>query len=179
VEKLIIKDYSIPKAILFILMGLIGITVGGRLIVFSAVEIAKDLHISERIISLTIISIGTSLPELATSVTAVIKKNTDIAIGNIVGSNIFNVFFVLGAFGNYKSGAVTKKFQSGYYNKYRCKFFTNALCFHRKRQKNRKRRRYNPCYDVRCIHHNLDNEYFLSVINDNIVTVLKGLSLKL
>jgi cation:H+ antiporter len=69
---------------------------GGRLIVISAVEIARSFHISERIIGLTIISIGTSLPELATSVTAAIKKNTDIAVGNIVGSNIFNVFLILG-----------------------------------------------------------------------------------
>ncbi|MBN2365815.1 MAG: calcium/sodium antiporter [Calditrichaeota bacterium] len=95
-EEIAIKDYSIPKSVLFIVLGLAGLVIGGRLIVISAVEIARSFKISERIIGLTIISIGTSLPELATSITAAFKKNTDIAVGNIVGSNIFNVFFILG-----------------------------------------------------------------------------------
>jgi cation:H+ antiporter len=95
-EEMAIKDYSVLKSILYIVLGFIGLILGGRLIVLSAVEIARSFHISERIIGLTIISIGTSLPELATSVTAAFKKNTDIAVGNIVGSNIFNVFFILG-----------------------------------------------------------------------------------
>ena len=69
---------------------------GGEFIVSSAVNIAKQFGISERVIALTIVSIGTSLPELATSVVAARKKNVDIAIGNIVGSNIFNIFFILG-----------------------------------------------------------------------------------
>ena len=62
----------------------------------SAVSIAETLGVSARIIGLTIVSIGTSLPELATSVIAARKKNPDIAIGNVVGSNIFNAFFILG-----------------------------------------------------------------------------------
>jgi len=90
------KNYSIKKAILFILMGMGFLVLGGKAIVYSATEIARLFGISERIISLTIISIGTSLPELATSIIAARKKNVDIAIGNIVGSNIFNVFFILG-----------------------------------------------------------------------------------
>jgi cation:H+ antiporter len=69
---------------------------GGNLIVNSAVRVAEMLGISERIIGLTIVSIGTSLPELATSVVAAMKRNVDIAVGNIVGSNIFNVFWILG-----------------------------------------------------------------------------------
>jgi len=90
------KNYTIKKSILFILIGIGFLILGGKAIVYSATEIARIFGISERIISLTIISIGTSLPELATSVIAARKKNVDIAIGNIVGSNIFNVFFILG-----------------------------------------------------------------------------------
>lgn len=90
------KDYSKLKSVLFILAGLAGLVIGGELIVSSAVSIAKNLGISERIIALTIVSTGTSLPELATSVVAVKKKNVDIALGNIVGSNIYNIFFILG-----------------------------------------------------------------------------------
>lgn len=90
------KHYSYIKSIFFIILGLAGLVVGGRLIVNSAVEIAMIFGMSERVIGLTIVSIGTSLPELATSVVAVRKKNVDIAIGNVVGSNIFNIFFVLG-----------------------------------------------------------------------------------
>lgn len=90
------KDYSIQKSILLIIVGFVLLVIGGKAIVYSATNIARLFGISERIISLTIISIGTSLPELATSVIAARKKNVDIAIGNIVGSNIFNVFFILG-----------------------------------------------------------------------------------
>lgn len=88
--------YSIGKSIVFMLLGLAGLIVGGRFIVQSGVSIAETFGWSERLIGLTIISIGTSLPELATSVVAVRKGNVDIAIGNVVGSNIFNIFFILG-----------------------------------------------------------------------------------
>jgi cation:H+ antiporter len=90
------KLYSMPKAILFITLGLGLLVLGGQLIVNNAVVIAKELGLSERLIGLTVVSIGTSLPELATSVAAARKKSVDLAIGNIVGSNIFNVFLVLG-----------------------------------------------------------------------------------
>ncbi|MGB7841608.1 MAG: calcium/sodium antiporter [Salinimicrobium sp.] len=93
------KDYSTLKAVLFILLGLAGLIVGGRLIVISAVSIAESIGLSERVIGLTVVSIGTSLPELATSIIAVRKKNVDIAIGNVVGSNIFNIFLILGISG--------------------------------------------------------------------------------
>lgn len=96
-EEVEIKNYTAGKAILFILLGLAGLIGGGRLLVSNAVSIAQTLGISERIIGLTIVSIGTSLPELATSVIAARKKNADIAIGNVVGSNIFNTFLILGA----------------------------------------------------------------------------------
>lgn len=90
------KTYSYTKDVFFIVVGLAGLVIGGRLIVTSAVEIAESFGLSERVIGLTIVSIGTSLPELATSVVAVRKQNLDIAIGNVVGSNIFNIFLILG-----------------------------------------------------------------------------------
>jgi len=79
----------------FILLGLTGLVAGGKLIVNNAIDIATALGVSEKIIGLTIVAAGTSLPELATSVVAVIKKNNDIAVGNIIGSNIFNIFLIL------------------------------------------------------------------------------------
>lgn len=84
------------KAILLIVFGLAGLVIGGELIVSNAVTIAKSWGISEAVIGVTIVALGTSLPELATSAMAAYKKNTDLAIGNVIGSNIFNVFFVLG-----------------------------------------------------------------------------------
>lgn len=83
-------------AIMWVIVGLVLLLIGGEAIVRSATAIAKQFGVSQRIIGLTIVSIGTSLPELATSVVAARKKNTDIAIANIVGSNIFNAFFILG-----------------------------------------------------------------------------------
>jgi cation:H+ antiporter len=91
-----IQKRSYAKSISFIFLGLAGLTLGGKWIVDGAITIAESLHISQSLIGLTIIAIGTSLPELATSAMAAYKKQTDIAIGNIVGSNIFNIFWVLG-----------------------------------------------------------------------------------
>lgn len=95
-EKLEIKDYRISTSVFMIITGIILLTLGGRLIVIYAVRLAASAGIPERIIALTIVSLGTSLPELATSAVAAKKRNVDIAIGNVVGSNIFNVFFILG-----------------------------------------------------------------------------------
>lgn len=91
-----IKEMPIWKSALFILGGLAGLVYGGQLFVDGASGIASSLGVSESIIGLTIVAGGTSLPELATSVTAALKKNSGIAIGNVIGSNLFNVFFVLG-----------------------------------------------------------------------------------
>jgi len=91
-----VKTMSIGKAIVLILLGFIGLSLGGELIVDSAVDIATRMGVSEAIIGLTVVALGTSLPELATSVMAAFKHNSDIAIGNVFGSNIFNVFFILG-----------------------------------------------------------------------------------
>lgn len=90
-----VKDMSVAKAVLLVLVGLVGLVVGGEMIVKSAVQIATDMGVSEAIIGLTIVALGTSLPELATSVMAAYRHNCDIALGNVIGSNIFNVFFVL------------------------------------------------------------------------------------
>lgn len=79
-----------------IIIGLAGLVIGGRLVVSSAVDMATAMGVSEKLIGLTIIAAGTSLPELATTVVAALKKNSDIAVGNIIGSNIFNIFFILG-----------------------------------------------------------------------------------
>jgi cation:H+ antiporter len=87
---------STLKTILFIAAGLGGLVVGGRLVVDSAVDIARFFQLSEKIIGLTIVAAGTSLPELVTSLVAIKKKSNDIAVGNILGSNIFNIFLVLG-----------------------------------------------------------------------------------
>lgn len=95
-EEVIVKAHTLPKSILLIVIGLTGLIAGGQLLVKGAVSIAESLGISQRIIAITIISIGTSLPELATSLVAARKKNVDMAIGNVVGSNLFNTFLILG-----------------------------------------------------------------------------------
>ena len=84
------------EALLMIAGGLLGLVVGGEVIVKSATSIAQSLGVSDAIIGLTVVALGTSLPELATSCMAAFKKNCDIALGNVIGSNIFNVFFILG-----------------------------------------------------------------------------------
>lgn len=88
--------YSLSRSFLMIGGGLVGLVVGGKLIVNGAVVFATDLGVSQALIGLTIVAVGTSLPELATSVVAAYKKDVDIAVGNVVGSNIFNVFWILG-----------------------------------------------------------------------------------
>lgn len=86
---------SVGRACTLMFVGIAGLVIGGELIVKSAVNIATRMGVSEAVIGLTIVALGTSLPELATSVIAAFKKNSDIALGNVIGSNIFNVFFVL------------------------------------------------------------------------------------
>ena len=90
------KPMSVQRALSLIIGGLIGLVVGGEVIVKSATSIAQSLGVSDAIIGLTVVALGTSLPELATSCMAAFKKNCDIALGNVVGSNIFNIFFILG-----------------------------------------------------------------------------------
>lgn len=90
------KILSLPKSFLYTFIGLVAIILGSNFVVDSASYLAKAVGVSERIISLTIIALGTSLPELVTSVMATKKGEYDIAIGNIVGSNIFNIGIVIG-----------------------------------------------------------------------------------
>ena len=91
-------DHYLPmlKAIIFTVLGIVAIVLGSNFVVDSASKIAADLGVSQKMISLTIIALGTSLPELVTSVTATRKGEYDIAIGNVVGSNIFNIGMVIG-----------------------------------------------------------------------------------
>ncbi len=97
IEEDINKEYpTMKKSIILTILGLAGIILGSNFVVDGASELAKAIGISERMISLTIIALGTSLPELVTSVTATRKGEYDIAIGNVVGSNIFNIGIVIG-----------------------------------------------------------------------------------
>ncbi|MFH1590697.1 MAG: calcium/sodium antiporter [archaeon] len=89
-------DYGLPKSIIMTVVGIAGVVWGADMLVDSASEIAVMLGVSEAIIGLTIVSIGTSLPELITSVVAAAKKKMEIAVGNVLGSNVFNTFWVLG-----------------------------------------------------------------------------------
>lgn len=98
ISKREIKEAKEPwwKLLFMVIIGLIGVIAGGKLVVDNAVSIAASLGVSDAVIGLTIIAIGTSLPELATSVIAAYKRENDLAIGNIIGSNVFNIFLVLG-----------------------------------------------------------------------------------
>ncbi len=96
------RKFSI-KDIVCIIVGIAGVILGGNLVVNSATKIASDFGVSESLIALTVVAIGTSLPELVTSVVAAKKGETDIAIGNVIGSNIFNICFILGTSGAIKS----------------------------------------------------------------------------
>ena len=84
------------KSVSIMVVGIIGLYFGGKYFVEGAVNIARLLGMSDKVIGLTIVAVGTSLPEFATSVVAAYKKNSDIAVGNIIGSNIINVFLILG-----------------------------------------------------------------------------------
>ncbi len=90
------KEMSNARSVTLILIGMVGLYFGGQWVVDGAIEIARTMGMSETFIGLTIIAIGTSLPELVTSAVAAFKKDTDIAVGNVVGSNIFNLLWILG-----------------------------------------------------------------------------------
>lgn len=97
------KEMPMAKSIGVILLGIVGLYFGGLWVVDGAVEIARAFDMSESFIGLTIIAVGTSLPELVTSAVAAFKKDTDIAVGNVVGSNIFNLLWILGLSATLKS----------------------------------------------------------------------------
>ena len=91
------KELNMTSALIMIVASCAALTFGANLLIDSAVSIAKSFGVSERIISVTLVAFGTSVPELATSIMAAVRKENDIAIGNVVGSNIFNILFVIGA----------------------------------------------------------------------------------
>ena len=99
------------KSITFIVLGLAALIGGGQIFVNGAIGIARSLGISEAVIGVTIVAVGTSLPELATSVVAAMKKNPEIAIGNVIGSNLINIFFILGT-----TATITPMFPKGISN---------------------------------------------------------------
>lgn len=98
-----------------IIIGLSGLILGGQLVVVNSVNIANSLGVSEKIIGLTIVAAGTSLPELITSIVAATKKNSDIAIGNVIGSNIFNILLILSISGVVMPIEYNPKFNLDYY----------------------------------------------------------------
>jgi cation:H+ antiporter len=90
-----VEEVKTSLSVVYIIGGIIGLFIGGKLIVDSATDIARFFNLSEAFIGLTIVALGTSLPELAASLVAAKKKHTDMAIGNVIGSNIFNILWVL------------------------------------------------------------------------------------
>lgn len=93
------KERKVWKNIIYILVGIVGLKFGGDFVVNNAENLALRFNISEKVISLTIIAIGTSLPELVTSIISSIKNEADLAVGNVIGSNIFNMLLVIGITG--------------------------------------------------------------------------------
>ena len=91
-----VVEFSLPKTILLSLIGIVGIVLGGDMVVDSATKIATSFGMSANLVGLTIVAVGTSLPEFVTSIVAIKKGETEIAIGNVIGSNLFNILLVLG-----------------------------------------------------------------------------------
>lgn len=91
------NEMPLAKSLVFIVLGLAGLIIGGDRFVAGASDIARGMGVSDAVIGLTIVAVGTSLPELAASVAAALKGNSDMALGNVIGSNVFNIFLVLGA----------------------------------------------------------------------------------
>ena len=119
---------SRPKQIVLIVVGIAGVVGGAQIVVDSAVKIMHVLGVSEKFIGLTIVAFGTSLPELATSVVAAMRKEMDISIGNLVGSNVFNILSVLGAAAAVRPIPIPGGFfESGLYIDYGVMIFTSAL----------------------------------------------------
>lgn len=112
-----VKENNLPnwKIWALIIFGLLALIAGGKMVVTSAIFMATSMGVSEKLIGLTIIAAGTSLPELATSVVAALKKKSDIAIGNVIGSNIFNIFFILGISATVRPIAYDVAFNSDIY----------------------------------------------------------------
>jgi cation:H+ antiporter len=104
---------SIPKSVIFVILGLIGLAAGAKMTVEGAIFIGRRIGLSEGVIALTMIALGTSLPELVTCVVAAVKGEHDISVGNLVGSNIFNTLLVTGAAGLVRPFDVSSRFAGG------------------------------------------------------------------
>lgn len=115
IEEIPYKQKPMWQVVGLIVIGLAGLIWGGKLVVTYSVGIATNLGISEKIIGLTIVAAGTSLPELVTSVVAAMKKNSDIAIGNVIGSNIFNILLILSVSGFINPVTYNNKFNLDIY----------------------------------------------------------------
>ncbi|MGM0452841.1 MAG: calcium/sodium antiporter [Thermodesulfobacteriota bacterium] len=123
-------DYieSRPRQIVLIVAGIAGVVIGAQVLIDSAVVIMKTLGVSEKFIGLTIVALGTSLPELATSVVAAMKKQMDISIGNLIGSNVFNILSVIGAAGMVRPISIAGGFfESGLFIDYLVMMAVSAL----------------------------------------------------
>lgn len=107
-----IPDYTIPKAIVWTLLGLVLLLISSRILVVNSIDLATYFGVSDVVIGLTIVAIGTSLPELAASITGALKHHSDLAVGNVVGSNIFNTLGVIGIPGLIHSYAVPNEILS-------------------------------------------------------------------
>jgi cation:H+ antiporter len=108
-----LRANDIKKSVLFVVIGLVGLALGAEMTVRGAVVIGKIISLSEAVIGLTIVAVGTSLPELATCVVAAIKAQHDISIGNLVGSNIFNTLLVTGTAGTVRPFAIVERLAAG------------------------------------------------------------------
>ncbi len=106
------KDMPILKVCIFLLIGLLGLALGARLTINAGVNIARALDVSEALIGLTLLAVGTSLPEIGASVAAAMRKHTDVVFGNVVGSNLFNLFAAGGAIGLMKSQTLGVSFHT-------------------------------------------------------------------
>lgn len=102
---------SIPLSIMYIIIGIVLLKYGGDFVVDYSTKIAQMFNVSQRIIGLTIVAFGTSLPELVTSILAIIRKDTDLAVGNLVGSSVLNIFLILGAGAIITPLSVTNEFK--------------------------------------------------------------------
>jgi cation:H+ antiporter len=98
------------KILVFLGLGLVGLPLGADILVDNAVAIARDLGVSETVIGLTLVAVGTSLPELATTVMAALRREADVALGNVIGSNIFNLLGIMGVASLFGTIAVDRQF---------------------------------------------------------------------
>jgi len=115
VKKIVVSEHRMAKEVGLMVGGLLGLVVGAYLLVESAVVIARTIGVSEKFIGLTLLAGGTSLPELATSIVAALRKQPDITVGNIIGSNIFNILSIVGIVAMIKPISMTHGFiQSGF-----------------------------------------------------------------